>query len=50
MTTIHISMDMTGDPGQIMSNFVKDIGASSFSTGPSALAVDQWFHLWWDKN
>jgi hypothetical protein len=25
-----MSMDMTGDPGQIISNFVKDIGTSSF--------------------
>jgi hypothetical protein len=50
MTTIHISMDTTGDPGQIMSNFVKDIETSSFFTGPFALAADPWFHLWWGKN
>jgi len=30
-------MEMTGDPGQIMSNFVKDIGTSSFFTGTFAL-------------
>jgi hypothetical protein len=40
-----MSMDMTGDPGQIMSNFVKDIGTSSFFIGPFALAAEPWFHL-----
>jgi len=43
-------MDMTGDPGQIMSNFVKDIGTSSFFTVTFALAADPWFHPWWGKN
>jgi hypothetical protein len=50
MTTIHMSMDMTGDPGQIISNFVKDIGTSSSFTGLFALAADPWLHLWWGKN
>jgi hypothetical protein len=43
-------MEMTGDSGQIMSNFVKDIGTSSFFTGTFALAADLWFYLWWGKN
>jgi hypothetical protein len=43
-------MDMTGDPGQIISNFVKDIGTSSSFTGLFALAADPWLHLWWGKN
>jgi hypothetical protein len=30
MTTIHMSIEITGDPGQIMSNFVNDMGTSSF--------------------
>jgi hypothetical protein len=45
-----MSMDMTGDPGQIMSNLVKDIGTSSFFTDPFAVAADPWFHLCWGKN
>jgi hypothetical protein len=38
-----MNMDRTGEPGKMMSNFVKDIGASSYLTGSLPATIGRKF-------